>query len=339
MKPFQAGIAALAVAAAILAAGTSQSLAETQEVRISKGYGILYLPLIVMEDQKLFEKEAARQGLGDVKTKWFLFDGGNVINDAMMAGTLDFAGTGAPGFVTLWAKAKGIPSVEVIGISGLSATSLYLNSNNPNVKSLADFTPKDKIALPGIKTSLSAVVLQMMVAKQFGRENFAKLDTLTVSLPHPDALATLMSGGTEVTAHFTSPPFSYLELANPKIHRVANSVDAIGNITLDVVYAPKRFVDANPKTASAFLAALDEACAFIARDKKQAAEIFVRSSKVKVTQEEVLKMLEDPDTQFSATPNKVMEFADFMNLAGSIKVRPASWSEMFIPELRSRNGS
>lgn len=32
----------------------------------------------------------------------------------MMAGTLDFAGTGAPGFVTLWSKAKGIPNVEVV---------------------------------------------------------------------------------------------------------------------------------------------------------------------------------------------------------------------------------
>ena len=102
--------------------------AEVQEVSISKGYGILYLPLIVMEDQKLLEKQAEKAGLGNVKVKWVLLDGGNVINDAMMAGTLSFAGTGAPGFITLWSKARGIPSAEVIGISGLSSTSLYLNS-------------------------------------------------------------------------------------------------------------------------------------------------------------------------------------------------------------------
>ncbi len=313
--------------------------AEVTEVRISKGYGILYLPLIVMEDQKLLEKQAAKAGLGELKVNWLMLDGGNVINDAMMAGSLDFAGIGAPGFITLWSKAKGIPNVEVVGISGLSATSLWLNSNKPDVKTLNDLKPTDKIALPGIKTSLSAVVLQMMAAHEFGRENFAKLDPLTVGLPHPEGLAALTSGMTEVTAHFTSPPFSYLELKNPKIHRVVNSVDVIGNITLDVTFAPKRFVDANPKTTEAFLAALDEANAFIVANKQAAAEIFVKGSKVKVSVEEVLTMLEDKDTQFSTTPTKVMDFADFMHLAGTIKAKPAAWTDLFIPQLRSRGGS
>ncbi|MGL4959811.1 MAG: ABC transporter substrate-binding protein [Inquilinus sp.] len=332
-------LAAAAVAAAIGLGLAGAAQAEVSEIRVSKGYGILYLPLIVMQDQKLFEKQAVAAGLGDVAVKWVMLDGGNVINDAMMAGTLDFAGTGAPGFITLWAKAKGIPNVEVTGISGLSSTSLWLNSNKPEIKSLADITAEDKIALPGIKTSLSAVVLQMMVAKQFGRENFAKLDPMTVSLPHPDALAALVSGQTEVTAHFTSPPFSYLEAKKPNIHRVANSVDVIGNITLDVVFAPKRFVDANPKTAEAFLAALDEANAFIAAHKQETAEIFSRSSAVKISPEEVLEILNDPDTQFSTTPTRVMDFADFMHLAGTIKVKPESWTELFIPQLASRAGS
>jgi len=113
----------------------------------------------------------------------------------------------------------------------------------------------------------------------------------------------------------------------------------IGNITLDVVFAPKRFVDANPKTAEAFLAALDEANAFIAAHKPETAEIFSRSSAVKISPEEVLEILNDPDTQFSTTPTKVMDFADFMHLAGTIKVKPASWTELFIPQLASRAGS
>jgi NitT/TauT family transport system substrate-binding protein len=323
---------------ALLAAGWPAA-AEVSEVRISKGFGILHLPLIVMQDQKLLEKEAAKAALGDVKVSWLTFDGGNIINDAMLAGTLDIAGIGAPGFITLWAKAKASPKVEVVGLSGLSATSLYLNSNRPELKSLKDFGPSDKIALPGIKTSLSAVVLQMAVAKEFGRENYAKLDPLTVGLPHPDGLVALTSGRTEITAHFTSPPFSYLELQNPKVHRVLNSVDVLGNITLDVVFAPKRFTDANPKLTRAFLAALDEANGLIARDKKLAAEIFVNSSKVKVAVDETVKMLEDPDTRFSTTPTGIMEFAEFMHLAGSIKLKPASWKELFIEPLHAKQGS
>jgi NitT/TauT family transport system substrate-binding protein len=327
-----------AAAATLLAAGLS-ARAEVAEVRISKGFGILYLPLIVMQEQKLLEKEAAKAGLGDVKVTWLTFDGGNIINDAMLAGTLDIAGIGAPGFLTLWAKAKASPKAEVVGVSGLSATSLYLNSNRPELKSLKDFGPKDKIALPGIKTSLSAVVLQMAVAKEFGRENYAKLDPLTVGLPHPEGLVALTSGRTEITAHFTSPPFSYLELQNPNVHRVLNSVDVLGNITLDVVFAPRRFTDGNPKLTQAFLAALEEANALIARDKKLAAEIFASSSKVKVAVDETVKMLEDPDTRFSTTPMGIMDFAEFMNLAGSIKLKPASWKDLFIEPLHAKQGS
>jgi NitT/TauT family transport system substrate-binding protein len=136
------------VAAAIVS--MSAVRAEVGEVRISKGYGILYLPLIVMEDRKLFEKKAAEAGLGNIKVNWYLFDGGNVINDAMLAGTLDIAGTGAPGFLTLWSKAKGNPRAEVIGVSGMSTTALVLNTTNPDVKSLKDFSAKDRIAMPGI---------------------------------------------------------------------------------------------------------------------------------------------------------------------------------------------
>jgi NitT/TauT family transport system substrate-binding protein len=328
-----------ALAAFMLAAAAAPARAETNEVRISKGFGILYLPLIVMQDQKLLEKKAAEAGLGDVKVTWLVIDGGNIINDAMLAGTLDIAGIGAPGFVTLWAKGKGNPRTEVIGIAGMSATSLYLNANKPELKSLRDFTEKDRIALPGIKTSLSAVVLQMAVAKEFGRENFSKLDVLTVGIPHPEGVAMLKAGKTEITAHFTSPPFSYLELEDPKIHRVLNSVDVLGNITLDVVYALRRFVEQNPKLTEAFVAALDEANALIAKDKRAAAEIFVRGSPIKVSPEQVLKMLEDPDTRFSTTPTGVMDYAEFMNLAGTIKTKPASWKDLFIPLVHGKAGS
>jgi NitT/TauT family transport system substrate-binding protein len=325
----------------LIAAGliATAAHAEVSEVRISKGFGILYLPLIVMENQKLLEKHAKEAGLGDVKVSWLSLDGGNVINDAMMAGTLDFAGTGAPGFVTLWSKAKGIPNVEVVGVSGMSSTSLWLNTNKPEIKSLKDFSSADKIALPGIKTSLAAVVLQMIVAKEFGEENYAKLDPLTVSLPHPEALAALVSGKTEINAHFTSPPFQYVEAKSPNIHRVLSSTDYLGNITLDVTFAPKKFVDANPKMTQAFIDALDEANDLIAKDKKMAAEIFSKSSKVKVEPADAQEMIEDKDAKFDTTPNGIMNFADFMHRAGLIKTVPSKWSDMFVPQLADRKGS
>lgn len=328
-------VAALAIGAAL--AGPAR--AEVSEVRISKGFGILYLPLIVMQDQQFLEKRAKAAGLGDIKVNWLMLDGGNVINDAMMAGTLDFAGTGAPGFVTLWAKAKGIPGVEVVGVTGMSSTSQWLMTNDPKIKSLQDFTANDKIALPGIKTSLAAVTLQMISAKVFGDANYAKMDPMTVSLPHPEALAALIGGKTEIKAHFTSPPFQYIEAKAPNVRRVLNSVDYLGNMTLDVTFAPKKFVDANPKLTQAFIDAMDDANALIEKDKKLAAEIYAKSSKVKVDAAEIQQMIEDKDSRFSTTPEGVTQYAEFLHKAGSIKVKPAKWSDMWVPQLASRPGS
>ncbi|TAM47426.1 MAG: ABC transporter substrate-binding protein [Burkholderiaceae bacterium] len=330
---------AMTASALALSSVAGCARAEASAIRISHGYGILYLPLMVIRDQQLVEMHAQKLGLGDVKTIWLTLDGGNVINDAMLAGSLDVAGTGAPGFVILWAKARGIPRSEVIGLGALSTASLWLNTNNPNVKSLKDFTAKDKIAVPGIKTSLSAVVLEMAAAKTFGIENYAKLDPLTVGMSHPDAVAALLSDKTEITADFTSPPFSYQEAKDPKITRVLNSSDLLGNITLDVVFAPRHFTESNPKLTAAFMAAQEEANAYIAANRKGAAETFLRVSKDKMSLPDVERILADNDTQFSTTPDGLMDYVTFLDKAGIIKTRPAKWSDMFVPAFQTRKGS
>ena len=120
----------------------------------------------------------------------------------------------------------------------------------------------------------------------------------------------------------------------------ARTVDAVlGDATLDVVYATRRFVDANPGITAAFLQAMDTACAQIADDPAAAADTFIRMSAARMAPDEALAMVRDPDTHFSATPNGVMRYAEFMHAVGSIKVRPAKWSEMFVPALADRAGS
>ena len=331
--------AALSAALAAPALLARRAHAEASKVRLSHGYGILYLPLIVMRDQKLLEKHADAAGLGPIDVTWQMLDGGNVINDAMLAGSLDIAGTGAPGFVTLWSRARGIPRSEITGVSGMSTCALSLNTNRPNIRSLADFTPSDKIALPGIKTSLAAVVLQMLVAKQFGQANYAKLDPMTVGLSHPEAFTALMSGKTEIVAHFASPPYSSRELEDPRIHRVIAASEVLGNATLDVVFAPRQFVNGNPKVMAAFLAAQDEANKLITSDPVKAAAIFNRVSPTGSTDEAVVAMLKEPDTKFDTTPHGLMEYANFMGAVGTIRNKPAKWQDLFMPELHERPGS
>jgi NitT/TauT family transport system substrate-binding protein len=148
-----------------------------------------------------------------------------------------------------------------------------------------------------------------------------------------------MSGKTEVNSHLGSPPYSFMELENPQVRRVMNSVEVLGNISLDLVYAPKRFIDANPKLTAAFLAALEEADKLIADDPARAAALYVQSSKAKLAADEVLRMIKDPDTKFSTTPNGTMQFANFMARVGSIKTKPASWQDLFIPAVHALPGS
>jgi NitT/TauT family transport system substrate-binding protein len=334
-RDFLRAIAAIALA--VLTIGGAR--AEVAAVRISRGFGVLYLPLMIMESEKLVEKHAKAAGLGDVAATYLILDGGNVINDAMLSGALDVASIGVAGFLTLWAKAKDNPALEIRGLSGMSSSSLYLMTRNPNVKSLKDFTDKDRIAVPGIKTSLPAVILHMAAAKEFGDADYARLDPITVGLPHPEALTVLLSGKGEINSHMASPPFSYIEDSTPGLHRVFNSVDVLGNITLDMTYTTRRFFEANPRLCAAFIGALNEANALIAKDRRKAAEIYVAVSKQKSSIDEIVKILGDPNSKFSTVPDGTMKYAQFMARVGTIKAKPATWKDLFFPAIYGVAGS
>jgi NitT/TauT family transport system substrate-binding protein len=314
------------------------SRAETTELRVSYGYSTGYLPLMIMRDQNLIEKHAAKAGLGTVNVTWQVIDGGNNINDAMLAGALDIAGLGVPGYLVLRDRTLGRKQ-EVVGVSALTSGALWLNTIDPRIKSLADYTPKDRIALPGIKTSYAAVVLQMAAAKQFGIENYAKLDPMTVGMPHPDAYAAMMSGKTEITSHMASAPFSYLELKSPAVHRVLTTRDVVGPLTILMTMTQLQFAQANPGLMQAFLAAQEEANAFIHASHEQAAAAYTRVSQMKTPHDEIMQVLDDPENEYSVVPNGSLAYAQFLAQTGTLKNRPGAWTELFLPNLKDRQGS
>jgi NitT/TauT family transport system substrate-binding protein len=216
---------------------------------------------------------------------------------------------------------------------------LYLNTRDANVKSVKDFTNHDKIALPAVKVSFQAINLQMAAAKAFGEKSYGKLDPLTVSMKHPDGMAALLSGN-EVTAHFTSPPFQYQELEHAGIHKVLDTYSIVGGPhTFTVIWASGRFREKNPRTYKAFLAAFQEATDEINKDKQAAADNYIKWQKYKGPRELVLKILEDPLVKFTTTPSKITTYADFMHEIGAVKVKPASWKDMFFPEVHDLPGS
>jgi NitT/TauT family transport system substrate-binding protein len=314
--------------------------AEVDEVTLAKQFGIGSLTFIVMEQQKLYEKALAAGNVGHpVNVRWVKFTGGAAMNDAILSGHLSFALAGVGPLATMWAKTR--DNIKVRGVCAANSMPMLLNTRDPDVKTIRDFTSKNKIALPGVKVSIQAILLEMAAAKAFGDEEYAKLDPLTTTLSHADGMAELLSPNSPVDSHFTSPPFSYEEVEHPGIHTVLNSYDILGGPgTLNTVYATTRFRDENPKVYAAFLRAFREATDFINQHKREAARIYVEVSKDKsATEDELVKMLENPDIQFTMAPQGVMKVVSFMHKHGRIKVEPKAWSDMFFPEVHDLAGS
>jgi NitT/TauT family transport system substrate-binding protein len=312
--------------------------AEMSEIKVAQQYGISYLPLMLMEEQKLIEKYARAGGIPDLKVYWAKFAGGNVMNDALLSGSLQLASGGVGPLLTLWARTRG--NLDVKAVAAINSMPLYLNTRNPNVKTLKDFTDRDRIALPAVKVSIQAVTLQMAAEKTFGEGQWAKLDPLTVTLSHPDGQAALLSGQSEITAHFSSPPFQYQQLKNPAIHTVLSSYDVLGGpATFNLVWTSSRFRAENPHIYDAFVKALDDAIGQINTDKKAAAETYLRISRDKDSVQDIVAMLNDPGIVYTTTPQNVTKYVDFMVRTGAIKVKPDSWKDLFFPNVHALPGS
>lgn len=102
---------ALSVLAAVLWSFVAMlphaTAAETNEVRIVKQIGLGFLPIMVMEHQKLIEKHTRAAGLGDVKGVYATTVGPAVMNDAMLAGRIDIGTNGPTSIILIWARTKG----------------------------------------------------------------------------------------------------------------------------------------------------------------------------------------------------------------------------------------
>jgi NitT/TauT family transport system substrate-binding protein len=328
-------IAGMALAVSL---GATTAHAETNELRISQQFGIGYLPLQVARNKGLFEKHAKAAGVDDLKVNFVTLSGGSSTNDALLSDSIHIATGGVGAFLPAWAKTRG--NFDIKGVAAVTALPIALVTTNPNVKSLKDFTDKDRIGLPSVKSSIQAATLQIAAEKEFGPGNHEKLDPITVSLKHPDAYAALASGKSEVTAHFGSPPFQQQELLLPNARKITDSYQALdGPVTFNVAWAKASFREQNPKVYKAFIAALDEANAFIQANPVEAAKIHLIEEKSNADEALVVSIIKDPDAKFTTVPLNVIKYADFLYRTGGIKAKADSWKDLFFPELHTSAGS
>ena len=313
--------------------------AQVPEIRLAKQFSMGYLQLNVMEHRQLIEKHAKALGIPEVKVIWQRFNGPAAINDALLSGQIDIGSGGVPGLLVVWSKSKGTPQ-EIRGISALSSQPVLLNTRDPSIGTIKDFKPTDRIAVPAVKVSVQAILLQMEAAKVFGEKEFTKLDTQTVSMTPPDATVALLGGKSEITAVFSVPPFQQQQLEQPGIHTVLNSFDIMGgSSSFTVAWTTAKFRDSNPMLYKALIAALKEATDIINKDKAAAGQLWIEDSKSKLTPEMVGKIVAGPQVRWTLTPEHTMKFADFMAEVGTLKNKATSWKDYFFPEIYDLNGS
>ena len=292
-----------------------------------------------MEKYRLIEKHAADAGIQNLTVRWVDLGGPSVVNDALLSGAADYAAAGPPAMLTLWDRTR--DSIGVAGVAAMTSLPMYLNTNAAHLKSVDDLRAGDKIAVTAIKVSIPALVMQMYAARKYGQADATRFDRYTVSMTHADAVVALLSGATGISAHFASPPFHQRERRDPKIRTIMTSDDVMGgSTTFTMLSTTRKFRDENPEIYRAVLRALEDATTRISSDPRDAAGILLASTPDSgFSVDETIAMLKDPGVKFTTTPENVSKYAAFMHEIGSIKQRPATWKDVFFPEIHPAPGS
>ncbi|HRD75129.1 MAG TPA: ABC transporter substrate-binding protein [Hyphomicrobiaceae bacterium] len=330
-------VGALAALALAGTAATSAVRAEVKEVILGQQFGAVYLPMVLMEHLKLVEKHLEAKKMGDVKVKWAKLGGPAALNDAFLSGSLHFAAQGVPSMALIWDRTKG----EIKAVAAIANNDIWLNTRNPNIKSLKDFTEKDRIAIPSLRVSTQALALQIAAEKVFGVGGHNKLDHIIVPLPHPEALAAVLNPVHEINTHFATSPFNEVELKSPNIRTVTTFFEIMGGPSTGLTWtSTSKFRSENPTVYAAVNAAYDEALALISKDKKAAGRLYLVAANDRRTSPETMdELMMGKGLEFTKVPSNVGKFVEFMHRVGTIKTKPTSWKDLFFPEIHSANGT
>jgi sulfonate transport system substrate-binding protein len=202
---------------ALLAAPALLKAQSPLVVRFVQQRGLLYIPVDVMVSGGVLQQEATKLGLGKIEATATALSGPGPVLDAILSAAADYGTAALPSLLTVWERTRGSANeVKVVGTVSNGGMTLY--TINPIVKTLADFGEQDRIAVPTVRLSFNAMMLQMAAEALWGDPH--RLDHLTVALGHPDAVTALSAGygKATITAHIAVQPFTDrgLKLPGPR---------------------------------------------------------------------------------------------------------------------------
>jgi len=286
---------------------------QTGQISIAEQYGLAYAPIQIMK-----EKGFLKAYDPDLDVKWKQLGNTVAIREAMLAGNVDIGFMAIPPF--LIGRDKGMKWKI---INGLNISPLGLVTYKENVDSIDDITVEDRIALPQ-PGSIQHILLAMACEKRFS--NASKFDDILVTMAHPDGMNALLSRK-EITAHFTSPPYIFEELAVGNIHQILSGKEAMGGeFTFIIGVGTEKFHDNNPENYQIFVKSLHDAIEFIKQNPEEAAKIL--ANKYEISEEKILKYITWPGMKYTSSIKGVEQFIDFMQKTGYINLKYNDISEI-----------
>ncbi len=314
---------------ALLAAPAILKAQSPLAVRFVQQRGLLYIPIDVMVSGGVLQQEASKLGLGKIEATATALSGPGPVLDALISGAADYGTAALPSLLTLWEKTRGSAN-EVKAVGTVSNGAMTLYTINPNVKSLADFGEQDRIAVPTVRLSFNAIMLQM-AAEQLWNDPH-RLDHLTVALGHPDAVTALSAGygKATITAHIGVQPFTDRGLKLPGAHIITDSRKVFGGpLTQITLLATKQTKEKNPSLFQAVANALEEAIKVANADKRAAAALWKDVQKAPESIDDLVAQLNDPGFEFTSRPQRISHFTAFLNRLGTLKIKVEDWKQLF----------
>jgi NitT/TauT family transport system substrate-binding protein len=239
--------------------------------------------------------------------------------------------------LVLWDKTNG----GVRALAALGGQVLTLVTRNPDIHSITDFGPTDRIAVPSVRQGPHSLVIGLALDQALGPGSHDKLDSIQVQSGHADAVTMILNPSHEVNSHFSTLPYVDIELKSlkPKIHRVLTSSEIFGGPTTTIsAYATRRFVEDNPIKTAALVAALDEANTIIARDRMTAANSYLAITHEHFEPTVLADLLTRDGVLYSGVPTRTMLIAEQMARVGLIRKAPSDWKDYHFAFLHDRAG-
>jgi len=291
--------------------------ASQQKITIAEQYGLAYAPV-----QLIKELNFLKAADPDLEVEWKQLSNTTSIRESMLAGEVDIAFMAIPPFLIARDKGMGWKI-----ISGLSESPLGLMTNREDINSLADFKTDSKIALPQ-PGSIQHILLSMAAEREFGEVD--RFDEQLLTMSHPDAMNALLAGR-EVSAHFASPPYLFLESREEGIKKILSGREAFGgDFTFIVGVSTEQFYGEQPQNYSNFLEALGKAIEFIDQKPDEAAEILADNYNLEPS--EMRDYLSWSGMKFTSKIKGLDKFIDFMAAESYLEKNSYQYSELVFEE-------